>query len=286
MAQKRARRWNLGYLRTRMRVGPRARPFIALVLAAAGVFGCRAEVVNSLELLPDCPGAGMALSFDGMTGQKVFADIGGALPIGSAPRTVEMWAYSRVDGWGVNRYTLFEYGYREPRQAFGIDMDVFPTMQVYSWDDDIFFDSGLPRQGWFHIAATYDGALTIKAFVNGREMKVAGREGPAVIRDNILPLGTVASEVRIGWADNTEPDAYFNGQIDEVRIWNVARSAADIQQTMSVRLTGSEPGLVAYWRFDEMTGDVAVDSSLQHHDAVLMLEPRREPSAAPIQCAK
>jgi hypothetical protein len=43
-----------------------------------------------------------------------------------------------------------------------------------------------------------------------------------------------------------------NGAIDEVRIWSIARSQADIQSTMNTTLTGSEPGLVGYWKLDVM----------------------------------
>lgn len=43
---------------------------------------------------------------------------------------------------------------------------------------------------------------------------------------------------------------FFEGEIDEMRVWNVARTEAQIKATMSSSLTGSEPGLVAYWRFN------------------------------------
>jgi hypothetical protein len=36
------------------------------------------------------------------------------------------------------------------------------------------------------------------------------------------------------------------GAVDELRIWNIARSQAEIQATMAVHLTGTEPGLVGY----------------------------------------
>jgi len=38
----------------------------------------------------------------------------------------------------------------------------------------------------------------------------------------------------------------YDGAIDEVRIWNVVRSAVDIQANMNHDLTGDEPGLVDY----------------------------------------
>ena len=42
----------------------------------------------------------------------------------------------------------------------------------------------------------------------------------------------------------------LDGAIDDVRIWDHARSGSQIAASMNCRLTGNEPGLVAYYRFD------------------------------------
>ncbi len=47
---------------------------------------------------------------------------------------------------------------------------------------------------------------------------------------------------------------------DEFRVWNVARSAAEIKDNYKKTLAGSETGLVGYWRFDETSGTTAADS--------------------------
>lgn len=46
--------------------------------------------------------------------------------------------------------------------------------------------------------------------------------------------------------------------IDEVRVWNSVRSAAEIETYHCERLAGTEPGLVAYWRFNEGSGTTAI----------------------------
>ena len=48
-------------------------------------------------------------------------------------------------------------------------------------------------------------------------------------------------------------DNYFKGKMDEVRIWNIARTEAEIQASMNTSLTGNEAGLVGYWNFDDGT---------------------------------
>lgn len=54
---------------------------------------------------------------------------------------------------------------------------------------------------------------------------------------------------------------FFVGLLDEVRIWNVVRTPAQITASMHQRLTGNETGLVGYWRFDDVGGTTALDSS-------------------------
>ena len=54
---------------------------------------------------------------------------------------------------------------------------------------------------------------------------------------------------------------HFDGQLDEVRIWDSALSAAEIAAEMTTLITGDEPGLVAGWRFNEPSGDMMFDAS-------------------------
>jgi hypothetical protein len=62
---------------------------------------------------------------------------------------------------------------------------------------------------------------------------------------------------------------YMNGMVDEVRVWNVVRSGAQILANYQHPLAGGEPGLVGYYRFDEGAGQVVVDSSSAGNDGVL-----------------
>ncbi|MDB6024944.1 MAG: hypothetical protein JWM68_1167 [Verrucomicrobiales bacterium] len=53
----------------------------------------------------------------------------------------------------------------------------------------------------------------------------------------------------------------FNGRIDEFRVWNVARSAAQIQASYTAPLVGNEANLVVYYKFDNASGTVATNSA-------------------------
>jgi hypothetical protein len=53
------------------------------------------------------------------------------------------------------------------------------------------------------------------------------------------------------------PAGYFDGGIDEVRIWSVARTQTEIQGSKNQYLSAPTPGLVGRWAFDEGAGTLA-----------------------------
>ena len=63
------------------------------------------------------------------------------------------------------------------------------------------------------------------------------------------------ADIYIGWQSNTD-NSTFNGAMDEIRIWNVDRSQAEIQNDRLISLIGNEANLVAYYRFDQGTAGV------------------------------
>ena len=89
-----------------------------------------------------------------------------------------------------------------------------------TWTDgnkNVFGPSVLPVNTWTHLASTFDGS-TVRLFVNG--VQVASQAQTAALQ-------TTTATLQIG-AD-AYPTEYFAGLIDEVRIYNRALSAAEIQ---------------------------------------------------------
>jgi hypothetical protein len=117
--------------------------------------------------------------------------------------------------------------------------------------------------GWSHVAATYDGSGSIASmYVNGIEQELtcsSPAAGP--IKDN------EGLDLLIG---NGLSGTYaFDGSIDEVRVWNVARTEAEIAETMDHYLTGSEEGLAGYWTMNEGFGNALGDGSPCGNNAVI-----------------
>ncbi|MCB9231502.1 MAG: hypothetical protein H6581_07560 [Bacteroidia bacterium] len=101
---------------------------------------------------------------------------------------------------------------------------------------------------WSHIAVVRDvEAKMIYWYINGKNTFSRKMDLEPVAKSN-MPL-TLAD----GWCGK------FNGQIDELRLWNRARSAAEINSDRFKKLKGTEKGLAAYWPFEEGHGSFAPD---------------------------
>lgn len=105
-----------------------------------------------------------------------------------------------------------------------------------------------------HIAMSFDGTW-VRVFVNGQ----LDTEEPA----NGSSIDYGPEDVLIGAANlGSGYLRLFRGIVDDVRIWDYARSVAEISSQMACSLDGSEPGLLAYYSFN--WGDFGDDSGHGH----------------------
>ncbi|MBN1352312.1 VCBS repeat-containing protein [candidate division KSB1 bacterium] len=124
-------------------------------------------------------------------------------------------------------------------------------------------ENSIQLHTWQHVAATYDGSL------NKANLYINGVLQPLTFM--IEPLGTVAdngADNLIIGNDDTGSFA-FDGGLDEVRIWNIARPAEAIQADMQRYLNGIEAGLIAYWKMNEGNGDTLTDGTPNENNATL-----------------
>ena len=108
---------------------------------------------------------------------------------------------------------------------------------------------------WYHAAATYDGT-TWRLYLNG----VLDTQ---LVVGNFTPRSDSIQHAGIGTAMTSGGVAagFFQGTLDEVRIWNVARNAADIQSTMGGPLATPPATVIGRWALNEATGTTTADSS-------------------------
>ncbi len=127
--------------------------------------------------------------------------------------------------------------------------DYFYTWLTVNGNGDELHITDVGGRGvWVHAAMTFDG-ITRKVYIDGELAGSLNQPGS---------LGGYETGIRFGALTNM-PLWYFNGMIDEIRIWEVARTQDEIQENMHYPLSGDEPGLIAYWNFDEGAGQQILD---------------------------
>ena len=110
--------------------------------------------------------------------------------------------------------------------------------------------SNIQFDTWTHLATTYDGTY-YRFYVNGALQNEYVVNITISTNNEVLSIGK--------WFSGNYNS--FAGQIDEVRIWDIARTGEEIVSNMNQILDGDETGLVGYWSFDI---DISDQSSYQH----------------------
>ncbi len=179
-------------------------------------------------------------------------------PAGNASMTVEMWinaaslpsSGSTLAGWGTESYCGLHY----------LGLSSAGSVIFSHWGVDNTFPAGLTTGVWHHVCAVHDGAANLDyLYVDG-----------TLFGSNATPVLTVGrTAVRLGQHPNVASYPFI-GTMDEVRIWSVARTAAEVKAALFERLTQPVAGLAARWGFDDGAGSAAADSSGNGHTAALV----------------
>jgi CubicO group peptidase (beta-lactamase class C family) len=202
------------------------------------------------------------LSFDGLNDVVTVPSAASLKPTQNI--TVEAW---------IRPHTIDADGNQDRILSKGSDFELmistsdtacsFGTRGHVQWRANIGGTNGricggtLSPNSWHHIAGTYDGGRCI-LYLDGVAVASVARSGALATSTRPLTLGNKAAL-----------DRAFDGDLDEVRIWNVARTAMQIQSTRQFELAGTETGLVAYYRLNEGAGPVASDESANNNDGKL-----------------
>jgi hypothetical protein len=190
--------------------------------------------------------------------------------------TIELWAKpsgiraltpesdTGVSGTIEQRYAIFpEWGtaYGENHSGAGISVGTngigifdhaagyLPSLLVYN----------TYIYNWIHIAVVFKNNQPF-LYLNGSLVKT-GLQSSKIVHSSAY-LG----EVNAGYG-------FYQGLLDEVRIWSCSRSEQDIKSDMNKSLNGNEPGLAGYWRLNEGSGSTSIDMSKNANHLTLINNP-------------
>lgn len=231
-----------------------------VVVMATTVFALLANLLQAQDNL--------ALDFKGSTFNNPNGDYIESNPspvTGNANFTVEGWFMTTggaLTGQAFRR--LFSLSSTTTRFEIGED-----GTNLILFLNDVNFNSSfnvlapISPSIWHHLAVVRNGAA-VQVYLDG-----------VSIGQSLPPLGPLNINLfRVGhWGGGTTPTQDWEGQVDEVRLWNTARTQAQIldSKDCSISVTGVSPDLLVNWTFDQMpqgvvpggnnSGATAVDMS-------------------------
>ncbi len=132
----------------------------------------------------------------------------------------------------------------------------------YNWT------SSLSANTWYHVAVTFNGTKTA-IYINGTEVASQTASAGSVTPNN--------NSLQIGAGSTGGGDPYpLDGNLEETRLWNIARSEAELNSTMNTELMGTESGLVLYYKYNQGTAGTdntsiteVIDSSISGNNGTL-----------------
>ena len=209
---------------------------------------------------------GSSLSFDG-SDDYVYASDNDILDI-TGTLTVSAWIKRGTDqddfehivikkadsGWGgfFGAYRLALTSGDNVRFEIGSSGNAFCFSGC---DNEITSNSSIPIDGnWYHLAGTFDGS-SLRVYING-VLDNSKSSGTSTI-------GATGFELSLGTNDDTGTED-FSGNIDDVRIYNYARTPKQVVEDMNAgHPAGGSPiaSQVAYWALDEQQGQTINNSN-------------------------
>lgn len=219
-------------------------------------------------------GSGNTLNFNGTNNAVLLGD-----QVATNVRTIEAWVKldNPVDNTLANGYCIigrsgnnllstdqFHLGFETNAISPGNGGKISFSRRVGMNNFVIYSDQDTwPANTWIHVAAVLDATDGMKMYINGVEQTETDASTEA-----ILAAPTPGDDATIGkWG--VLDVRFFDGDIDEVRLWDDARTENEIRSNLCAKLLGTVPGLKAYYNLDNVTGTNVPDESTNTFDGTL-----------------
>ena len=198
-------------------------------------------------------------------------------------KTIEAWFIVNDKSVTSRKQTIYEQG----GTVRGLNIYVYGgSLYVGGWNEPnsesnwnpgtFLSTNAIENNSWYHVALTLDGGSSVtnnafKGYLNG--VQFGSGEGSKLW--NHGGDVTIARNKDTKFHDGDYNSAkYFDGKIDEVRLWNITRTEAQIASKKDTVLNGDENGLTSYYNFQEGSGTVANDTqTLSNNDGSIKNSP-------------
>jgi len=207
----------------------------------------------------------MVLSLDGANS---YLELPGPI-IDFSKFTLEAWAYTSGPGGGTEQQnciyqqrTAYSGCYESAVVMHSISRPTVPlTRFALRTHNSCVIEASadfMNYDNWHHYAGVSDGQNSY-LYVDGNLV-----DTQALAESGSYALNIANTDIGRHW-HTEQTTGFFNGYIDEVRIWSSARTPTQIQSFMNATLNGTEPGLEAYRNFNDGT---ATDLTQNGHDGI------------------
>jgi len=188
--------------------------------------------------------SGNALDFDGSSDMVVVNSVPALF---SSPATNDF----TFEAWVKPRTAIFSrIFFAQPTTTNFVSVSTGNTANIYFYvivngtTYSLATTANLPLNQWTHVAARWTASTsTPQVFFNGVLQAGAAGGGSSTGTNGLMTLGA-----RPGGTQ------YFNGALDEARLWSEARSECEIQSNMNVSITGPQTNLVFDYDFNQGVG--------------------------------
>lgn len=237
-----------------------------------------------------------ALQFDGVDDYVTMGAAAGTSELGAAAFTVETWFFWSGGGVGASTGSggiaslipLVAKGGAEAESPANVNanyiLGITGSRLAADFEDTATglnhpvctatTNPAITTNAWHHAAATYNGT-SWKLYLDGAELTIdtacSSCSGAAcTVSPGATPEFTSIQHFGLGsmLSSSGARSGFFQGRLDEVRVWNAARSLAQIQADQ-FREVGSAPNLIGRWSLNEGASTTAADSSGRANDGTL-----------------